>query len=187
MDAGRSHDTSRPETKDFLFMPKAVVTVPVHSHAGSQAPGLTGRCEERWQVTWTHRGDFVTGMQRLQSHFQASLNMKLLLSWFTRNAKMQEPHGIGYWHGIASLGICFQVQMIELLLQVNIVLCGKNTRETETKKTRVWYERAKIWIIEDAELHQYSHIPVQETNWKMKLYSHNLRLRMGLLHSYLRV
>lgn len=36
--------------KTFLFMAIAVVTVPGYSHASSQAPAPTGRCEER-QVT----------------------------------------------------------------------------------------------------------------------------------------
>lgn len=53
LDASKSHDTPWSETKGFLlFMAITVVTVPVYSHASSQAPSPKppGRCEER-QVT----------------------------------------------------------------------------------------------------------------------------------------
>lgn len=129
MDISRSHDTPGSETKDFLIYGNSSSnsTSIFSCQLPSPTPPEKYAKREWWQMTWIHWVDFVTGVQRLRSPIQASLKMELLLSWFTRNAKMKEPRGI------AGLGIHFQGQMIELLLQVKIVLCREKYKGNRNK------------------------------------------------------
>ena len=80
---------------------------------------------------------FVTGMRILGSLIQASPKEKLPLPWFTRIVKAQEAHGEFRLTWNYRFGNSFQVQMIELLLQVKTVFCGENTSKIETKKIEV--------------------------------------------------
>lgn len=138
VDAGRSYDTLGSATKDFI----------IHGNCSSNSTRIflcqfpssnpTGCCEEG-QVIWALWVGFVTGMLILGSLSQASPKEKLPLPWFTRNVKAQEAHGEFLLTWNYRFGNSFQVQMIELLLQVKTVFCGKNTSKIETKKLEVLY------------------------------------------------